>query len=840
MRLGTIFYLYRVRLRARLVQELLAVAGIAVGVALLFASQVANTSLTGSVSQLTNGLVGDARLQIAARDATGFNQSLVSDVERMPGVLAAAPVLQRSVLVAGPEGQAPVDLIGLNPRFLRLNKRLLAHLNAVPIATQPGIALPAPLADRIGVGPLQMVAIRVGDRSVPTRVGVILQKNDIGDLVDSKVVISPLSRAQHIAGMVGRVNRILVEPRPGHDLEVKRDLQRLGGGGLDVLPANFEAAVFHQAEEPMVQSTQIFSAISALVGFLFAFNALLLTVPQRRSLIADLRLDGYSPAEIVKVMLFDVCALALIGVIAGLFLGDVLSHGLLQAEPGYLSLAFPVGSQHVVRWQSVAIAAGGGVAATALGVLVPLRHDIAGGTGAGQRRRHDSAAANAAMLGGGIVCLLAVVALLVAGIDDVGIAIVAFVALTLALLMVMPTAFGALVAGADRLQRPLLGVAPRIALIELTSSSTRPRSLAIAATGAIAVFGSVAIEGAQGNLRVGLGRAAADLSQGTDAWVSPSGSSTTLATTPFPNSYRQLLARLPNVTRVRLFRGAFLDLGARRALVLAPAASSPELLPGNQVVSGQPSLARARVSGGGWLSLSKNLAREWKVNVGDSFTLASPNPRRFRVAAIITNLGWSPGTILMSATEFAAAWRSSQVSSYQLDFKPGRGLGSSLSQVRAALSGVAPGLVVQSAAQHEQNDLHAQHQGLERLTQIAILVLIAAALAMAAAMGAMIWQRRARLAGMKVDGYSPGELWRALLWETALLLCAGGVIGALFGLCGQLVLNQALVEVTGFPLVYSVALPVAVVSLAVVSTIALVMVALPGYLAAQVKPALQD
>ena len=47
MRPSTIFYLYRVRLRARLVQELLAVVGIAVGVALLFASQVANTSLAG-------------------------------------------------------------------------------------------------------------------------------------------------------------------------------------------------------------------------------------------------------------------------------------------------------------------------------------------------------------------------------------------------------------------------------------------------------------------------------------------------------------------------------------------------------------------------------------------------------------------------------------------------------------------------------------------------------------------------------------------------------------------------------------------------------------------------
>ena len=57
-----ILYLYRVRLRARLVPEALAMVGIAVGVALLFASQVANTSLNGSVRQLTSGLVGQSRL----------------------------------------------------------------------------------------------------------------------------------------------------------------------------------------------------------------------------------------------------------------------------------------------------------------------------------------------------------------------------------------------------------------------------------------------------------------------------------------------------------------------------------------------------------------------------------------------------------------------------------------------------------------------------------------------------------------------------------------------------------------------------------------------------------
>jgi putative ABC transport system permease protein len=840
VRLSTIFYLYRVRLRARLVQELLAVAGIAVGVALLFASQVSNTSLAGSVTRLTNGLVGNARLQLAARDPNGFSERLLIDIERLPGVGAAAPVLQRSGYVIGPTGEESVDLIGLDLGFVRLEGRLLSNMSARQLPKQQGLALPAPVARRIGAGPLQPLRFQVGDRRTRTLAAVILQTSDIGELVDSRVAIAPLGLAQSLADMRGSINRILVEPRPGHDHEVEMALRRLAGGRLNVLPANFEATVFRQAEGPTAQSTEMFSAISALVGFLFAFNAMLLTVPQRRNLIADLHLDGYTPMEIVKVMLFDVLALGGAGVLGGLALGELLSRSLLQAEPGYLSLAFPVGSLHIVSWQSVAIATAGGLLAAVVGVMIPLRDEIFGYHRAGSRTAKKSRRIGwIVVLTCGLGCTVFTTVVLIRGMTTVRLAILAFASLTLALLFIMPAAFDGAVAFIDRLQWPVMGVASRIALIELMSSTTRSRSLAIAATGAIAVFGSVAIEGAQGNLRAGLTRAAADVSLGTDLWVSPSGGSTTLATTPFKNVYGRRLERLPDVSRVGVYRGGFLDLGDRRVMVIGPPETNTRLLPGSLITPGNPALVRLRLKLGGWVAMSQTLATERKLHVGEWFTLASPRPTRFRLAAIVTNLGWAPGAIIMNPDDYARAWNSNDLSAYQITLKPGVAVAQGLREVQSVLQ-TKTNLVVQTAVRHEQNDIAAQRQGLTRLTQIAALVLVAAALAMAAAMGAMIWQRRPRLAGMKVDGFAQGELWRALLWETAFLLGAGCSIGAIFGLYGQLVLSHALVSVTGFPVVFSIGIPVAIVSLAIVATIALAMVALPGYLAAQVKPALQD
>ena len=62
-----------------------------------------------------------------------------------------------------------------------------------------------------------------------------------------------------------------------------------------------------------------------------------------------------------------------------------------------------------------------------------------------------------------------------------------------------------------------------LALEELRDPLTRVRSLAVAATGAIAVFGSVAITGAQHNLQNGLDRTAYEWNHVTDLWVSASG-----------------------------------------------------------------------------------------------------------------------------------------------------------------------------------------------------------------------------------------------------------------------------------------------------------------------------
>ena len=109
---------------------------------------------------------------------------------------------------------------------------------------------------------------------------------------------------------------------------------------------------------------------------------------------------------------------------------------------------------------------------------------------------------------------------------------------------------------------------------------------------------------------------------------------------------------------------------------------------------------------------------------------------------------------------------------------------------------------------------------------------------MAAAMGALVWQRRPRLAKLKLEGLARAELWRTILLESLLLVGVGCLIGALFGLYGQQLADRALANVINFPVVHSVTALAGLESLALVTATALAILAIPGYIAACVPAAL--
>jgi putative ABC transport system permease protein len=833
VRPSNVWHLYRVRLRARLFQEALAVLGIAAGVALLFSSQVASSSLFSSVAQLSHGIVGHASLQVLARDPRGMGEGTVSEIRRISGVAVAAPLLEASANAVGPSGSESVELVGADASLQRLGGTLGRDSTLEPFAGVGAIVLPAPLARRTGVRKFgQELTLELYGRSVRAPLYAQLGRRQIGSLISSPIVIAPLSFAQEMSGLRGRVSRVLIQPALGQEARVRAALMRIAAGRLNVESTSYDERLFSKAATASNQSTELFAVISALVGFLFAFNAMLLTVPQRRRLIAELRRDGYMPRTVIVMLLMDAIVLGLAACALGLLLGDQLSIHLFHSLPGYLASAFVVGSQRVVSWSSVAVAAGGGMLAALVAVLSPLRDILSRDPTAATAPRGDAGSIRTAAPGAGaVVCIGAATAILLRAPQA---AIVGMVLLVVALLLLLPLALAGIAAAVRSLARAFTSATPHLAAMEL--GSTGARGVAIAATGAIAAFGSVAIEGAHGDLLRGLEGAAQDVNASTDIWVTPSGSFNLLQVEPFAAVHLSSLRGLPGVRAVRVYRGGLLDLGERKVWVIAPPRQSAPLLPRSQLLGGDSQLAEERVRAGGWVVLSQALAEERDLHVGGTFTVPSPVPRRLRVAALSTNIGWAPGAMIMNSADYARAWGSQDASAYDVLLTPGTPVSGAIGEVRDAL-GQNTGLTVKSAAAQDQRQRALSRQGLSRLTQIATLILLGAVLAMAAAMGTLVWQRRPWLAKLKLEGFSQSELWRTVLLESVLLLACGCAVGALFGLYGQQELDRALATVIGYPVVRSVGALTALWTFGVLLVAAAMALSLSCYAAAQVSPA---
>ena len=399
-----------------------------------------------------------------------------------------------------------------------------------------------------------------------------------------------------------------------------------------------------------------------------------------------------------------------------------------------------------MTWQCVAEAVAAGMVAAFAGVLLPLRDLFMRPKWRGALSHRSWVIGQATL---GIACFAVTTVILI--FHPAGSNLGNFT-LIVALLCLLPFLFTGVVAAFARLQPTLNRPSPRVTLTHLQVPKTRVRSLAIIATAAVACFGVVSIQGAQRNLQSGLDASARGIDSGAGIWVTPRGESNAFATTPFTDpGAPSTLSRLPGVRSVSEYRGSFLSWGDRRLWILAPPSSSAHMIPSSEIVSGHLALAGARLREGGWAVVSRELAAEHGLQVGQAFVLPSPEPEKLRVAALSTNLGWPPGAVILNSQDYASGWASSEPSGYEIDTQLGAQPAIVRREVQRAL-GPQTGLVVETAGEREQRHFNLASQGLLRLTEIRFLVLIAAMLAIAGALGSLIWQRRGYIAFVRSSG----------------------------------------------------------------------------------------
>lgn len=308
-------------------QLLLAVAGIALGVAVFVGIELANdsarrafdTSSSAASEQTTHRLLPTA---------SALPESVYFELKRDRRFVAATPVVETAAALELPDGRSltltlkGIDLIeepavrGLSSTAVRVEDptRLLAESATVIV--------PESIATEYGLTAGTAVTVRAGGRE---RGVVVIGTSDDRRAAGTEL-IADIATAQELAGLTGTLSRI--------DLQLDDiDAAVLASdppAGTVLVPASAEDPILLELTRAFNTNLTALGLLALVVGMFLIYSTISFTIVQRWRSIAVLRALGLDRRELMVKLLGEALLIGVTGTLLGLLLGRQLSAGLLE------------------------------------------------------------------------------------------------------------------------------------------------------------------------------------------------------------------------------------------------------------------------------------------------------------------------------------------------------------------------------------------------------------------------------------------------------------------------------------------------------------------------------
>jgi putative ABC transport system permease protein len=814
-------------LGARKLRSFLTMAGIALGVAVLFASLSAGAAMDAAVDRAAADEMGHADLRVGALEERGLSQATLDIIERTSGVSVAAPALERKTYLSVSSTQTataklppPVTVLGIDPALEpQLHDMPIASGRLLATGDTQSAVITQTLADEEGYrlgGSVTLNGTVAAGPQAYTIVGIVTGDGPLPD-AGGRLVFMPLPSAQTLFGTDG-VTRV--------------DLGVAGGVSVDELIGQLDVSI--TTEPYLVSRTAdlaaslrsemadfrsallLVAAVVLFAGAFLIFNTLSMTVAERSRDVGLLRAAGTTRSQVMGLVLLQAFALG----VAGSLLGVAAGIGLAA-----LTLSW-VGSSGPIVLTAPSISAGSVGMALLIGVAVTLAASLEPAWRAGRippvealRRGPKGAAAGAARLRWLVVVfgVLALAALAVwpsgagggAGVGGVAGSggsgawgPLAIYGLLLVAVLLVPRVLGPLVR--------LGGLPFRIFRNEerlARSSLARDRSRTALTVGAL-VVGLAMV--------VALGTAAQDVRKIGSTWLAETipGSELLTSIRPLSNTdpIRQRLAETPGVVSVSpigLFGMPYVSTtkngGRTERSVLRQEAAAivgrDYLIDGRlEFLSGDPATALAALDSGGSVIVPESLAQTAGIHVGDQVEFATgPAPTRLSVAGIVAHSipSGAQEAILVGWSDALSTFGVTGADFYAVRYAPGQEETARPALDAAAISYALEPNQLDKVSGTVGDALDRIFRLLDALSLIAVLV---AGLGMVNTFSMSVLERVREIGVLRATGMTSRQVWAMVVIEAGVL----GLVGALVGAGVGLVVGALLVawSSAGFGLVF--------------------------------------
>jgi putative ABC transport system permease protein len=773
-------------LAARRLRTLLTVLGVALGVAVLFATQATNATLDAAVDRTVHELVGRADLRVDAFAETGLSGASLDAIRAAPGVKVVAPSLQRRTFLVtdvGPAGD-PVTVLGIDPATDR-SIRDLSLVRGVDLApdTLRSVLVTESLAKDRGLDLGSTVVFYGAAAPIEFRViGVVAGDGPIPAAFGRTAWIA-MPAAQDLFGTTSVTSA---------DVTVARDTT------TDAVAASLESAI---TSEPYVlvrpaeiaaglrDSTAdirtmlaLVAAVVLFVGAFLIFNTLSMTVAERVREVGLLRAAGATRRQVGSLFLVQGVIVGVAGSVLGVLAGVVLAAvvvGLLHRVEG-----LTVGGITVLP-ADLAFALALGTLVTAVAASEPAWRASRLSPVEALRSRMDPSVGMRAQLRWLVVVAVVVgiggIAVLPGGVAA-GIGLLGPV-LVYAILLVAALASPWLLRPLGRLAAIPFGWVFRTETRLMRGVLTRDPARTALTVGALAIGLAMVVAVAS----VGaLSRSVAS------AWISDVVPGSTVVSSIRPIAADEgvadelaAIAGVATVTPVGTFDVALQpDPAAAPYRVPAAAVSGAAMLADGRLtfVTGDRASALGGLDAGGTAILPRSLADRLRIGVGDPLRLGFGDAvTTLAVTGVVEHTFPAPDgeTALVSWADASARLGVAGADFYAIRYGAG-----APGDVAAQVASVARELALQPTSLDE---IRGQAEGaVGRLfglfDAIAIIAVIIAGFGIVNTMTMSVVERVREIGVLRATGLTRAQTWRMVMVESGILGVAGAIIGVVTGL----------------------------------------------------------
>jgi putative ABC transport system permease protein len=361
-------------------QSVLMVFGIALGVAVMVAIDLANASAARAFELSAESITGKTTHQISG-GPQGLNDTLYTDLRRRGIVEQAAPVI--SQYVSSPQlGNRPLQLLGIDPladapfrSYLSSSDRpTLDQLAA--FMTQPGaIIISRQLASSYGLKLGDRLEIDVEGRPQTAFIAGLLNPSDqLTVRALDGTLLADISTAQELTGKIGRLDAIDLIIPPG-DKTTLRKVEEFLPPGTQVTPAAARTSTIADMTAAFRLNLSALSLLALIVGLFLIYDTMTFSVVRRRPLFGALRCLGITGREVFAMVISEAFLVGLLGSLAGIGLGILMGQRTVAMVTRTINdLYFTTTVQDVgIPIQSLVKGGVLGVAATVLAAALPAR-----------------------------------------------------------------------------------------------------------------------------------------------------------------------------------------------------------------------------------------------------------------------------------------------------------------------------------------------------------------------------------------------------------------------------------------------------------------------------------